>query len=243
MSETWDSALAVTPQRLREQVAAFLRRGFEPLPLSDAVRRRRGRTLAVTFDDAFRSVPELALPVLAELGAPATVFVPTAGVGEGALRSWPEIQEWRGTRWERELTGAGWDDLARLAEAGWEIGSHTRTHPHLVSLDDESLRDELLRSREECAAGAGVPCRSLAYPFGEADPRVAEMARDAGYEVAATLADRIPAPIEGRPDPMLLPRLGVHQHDAPARLRLKSTAFLRSRRTWNAAQRLRSVLA
>ncbi len=233
----------MTPERLHEQVRAFLRRGFEPLTLADAARRRRGRRLAVTFDDAFKSVPELALPVLAELDVPATVFVPTANMDDGAMRNWPEVERWRGTRWERELAGAGWSEVRRLAEAGWEIGSHTRTHPHLVALDDDSLRHELFRSREECAAGSGAPCRAVAYPFGEADARVARMASSVGYEIGAALADRIPAPTDGHPNPMRLPRLGIHQQDGPARLRLKSEVFLRGRTAWNAAQRLRSVHA
>ena len=30
-----------------------------------------------------------------------------------------------------------WDQLGGLAEAGWEIGSHTRTHPHLTQVGDD----------------------------------------------------------------------------------------------------------
>ena len=180
--------------------------------------------------------------MLSELGVPGTVFVPTADMAEGSLRVWPGIGEWVGTRWEPELTGASWAELARLIDAGWEIGSHTRTHPHLTSLDDESLRRELRGSREDCVAATNLPCNSLAYPFGEADSRVAAAAREAGYAAAATLADHIPAPTHGRPDPLLLPRLGVHQPDDSARLRLKSEIFLRGRWAWNAAQSLRRAV-
>jgi peptidoglycan/xylan/chitin deacetylase (PgdA/CDA1 family) len=232
----------VTPERLREQVGSFLRRGFEPLTFSEGVRAGKGKALVVSFDDAYRSVPELALPVLSELGVPATVFVPTGDMGEGALRVWPGVEEWVGTSWEAELTGASWAELERLSAAGWEIGSHTRTHPHLTSLDDESLRRELQGSREDCVAATGLPCDALAYPFGEADARVAAAAREAGYGSATTLADRIPAPLGGRPDPMLWPRLGVHQPDSAARLRLKSEMFLHARRVWNGAQSLRGAI-
>lgn len=231
----------MTPDRLREQVGGFLRRGFKPLTLSEAVRSSGRKTLAVTFDDAYRSVPELALPVLSELGVPGTVFVPTGEMSEGALRVWPGIEEWVGSPWERELTGAGWAELKQLTDAGWEIGSHTRTHPHLTEIDDESLRRELVGSREDCTAATGLPCRSLAYPFGEADARVAAAAREAGYETAVTLADRIPTSGNSHPDPMLWPRLGVHQQDGSARLRLKSEMFVRSPRIWNAAQSMRGV--
>jgi peptidoglycan/xylan/chitin deacetylase (PgdA/CDA1 family) len=184
----------------------------------------------------------LALPVLSELGVTATVFVPTGEMAEGSLRTWPGIDGWIGTRWERELTGAGWAELKRLTDAGWEIGSHTRTHPHLNSLDDESLRRELQGSREDCVAATGLPCRSLAYPYGEADSRVAAAATEVGYEAAATLAERIPAPANGRRDRMLLPRLDIHQQDGWARLRLKSELFLHGRPIWNAAQSLRRVI-
>lgn len=230
----------MTPERLREQVGSFLRQGFQPLTLSEGVRDPRRKAIAVTFDDAYRSVPQLALPVLSELGVVGTVFVPTADVGEGRRRSWPGIEEWAGSRWEEELTGASWTELEPLITSGWEIGSHTRTHPHLTTLDDESLRGELQGSREDCARETGTPCISLAYPYGEADSRVAAAARAAGYEVAATLAERIPAPVKGIPDSMLWPRLGVHQQDGSARLRLKSETFLHGRWAWNAAQSLRS---
>jgi peptidoglycan/xylan/chitin deacetylase (PgdA/CDA1 family) len=182
------------------------------------------------------------LPVLEELGVAATVFVPTADMAAGSLRAWPGIDEWIGTRWERELTGASWAELERLTDAGWELGSHTRTHPHLTSLDDESLRRELQGSHEDCVAATGLPCRSLAYPYGEADSRVAATAREVGYEAAGTLAESIPEPANGQPDPMLVPRLGVHQQDGPARLRLKSELFLHGRRIWNGAQSLRRVI-
>jgi peptidoglycan/xylan/chitin deacetylase (PgdA/CDA1 family) len=231
----------VTPNRLREQVGGFLRQGFQPLGFSEALRSDQKKVLAVTFDDAYRSVPDLALPVLAELGVVGTVFVPTAEVEEGALRVWPGIEQWVGSRWEGELRGASWAELHRLSEAGWEIGSHTRTHPHLLDLDGDSLHAELEGSRQDLIAATGLKCTSLAYPYGEADLRVAAAARAAGYEAAATLADRIPAPTAARPDPMLLPRLGVHQQDGAARLRLKSEMFLRGRWAWNAAQSLRGA--
>ena len=54
--------------------------------------------LAVTFDDAYRSVGELAVPVLAELGVPATVFAPTAFVGDPEPRGWEGTDEWASTR-------------------------------------------------------------------------------------------------------------------------------------------------
>jgi peptidoglycan/xylan/chitin deacetylase (PgdA/CDA1 family) len=242
VSESWQSELSVTPDRLREQVQSFLRRGFEPLTFTEAVLSPRPRTLVVTFDDAYLSVPELALPVLAGLAVPATVFVPTGHAEGRSLREWPGIAHWLGTPWESELCGAGWEDLGPLVDAGWEIGSHTRTHPLLTELPDAALHDELVGSREDCAAAIGLPCRSIAYPFGEADARVAEAASRAGYEAGALLTDALPVGGSGGRDSMRRPRLGVYEKDRPLRLRLKSEAFLHSGRFWNMAQKVRGAL-
>ena len=39
----------------------------------------------------------------------------------------------------------------------------------------------------------GRACRSIAYPYGEVDVRVAALAREVGYETGACLADsRVP---------------------------------------------------
>ncbi|MEW6253821.1 MAG: polysaccharide deacetylase family protein [Planctomycetota bacterium] len=80
-----------------------------------------------------------------------------------------------------------WAQIAALARAGHEIGSHTRTHPILTQLDDAALRSELAGSRAELAARLGVPPRSVAYPNGDADERVTRAARAAGYTAGVTL--------------------------------------------------------
>lgn len=58
----------------------YLAENFELLSLSDAVDRLKEGSLdkpaaAITFDDGFRSVHDLAFPILRECGAPATVFL------------------------------------------------------------------------------------------------------------------------------------------------------------------------
>ena len=39
--------------------------------------------------------------------------------------------------------------------------------------------------------GIGQPCRSIAYPYGDVDERVIEAARAAGYELGASLPERL----------------------------------------------------
>ena len=178
VSDSWPADLAIRPMQLEGQLTALLEHGYRGVTFHQAVHAPpSSKVVAVTFDDAYRSVIELGLPVLSRLGLPGTVFVPTGFAGSAEPMSWPGIDAWLGGPHEAELTAMSWSELATLKAAGWEIGSHTRTHPRLVDLDDADLADELVRSRVECESRLGVPCRSLAYPYGSVDDRVVEGCR------------------------------------------------------------------
>jgi peptidoglycan/xylan/chitin deacetylase (PgdA/CDA1 family) len=58
-----------------------------------------------------------------------------------------------------------------------QLGSHTRSHRDLRTLTDDELRDELEGAAERIAEVARRP-DVLAYPYGFADGRVAEAARE-----------------------------------------------------------------
>jgi peptidoglycan/xylan/chitin deacetylase (PgdA/CDA1 family) len=217
VSPRWDADLSVTPDVLDRQLGYLLARGWRATTFTDAVRGRMpGRSLAVTFDDAFASVARLALPILARHGIPATVFAPTGFMDGGAQLAWSGTDHWRASPFADELAAMDWDGLRALADAGWEIGSHTCTHPRLTSLDDVALAGELTESRERCARELGRPCRSIAYPYGDVDARVAAAAAAAGYEAGAKLAADLRD--EG---PLRFPRIGIYHPDAWARFRLK----------------------
>lgn len=227
VSESWDSELAVTPEQLERQVTALLRRGYEPARFLDAVNAPVARrTLAITFDDAYRSVHELARPILRELDAPASVYAPSDWIGTGRPMRWPGIDGWLGTDHEQELVPMDWGELGELSEEGWEVGSHTRSHPHLTRLDDEQLAAELEGSRSACAAGLGRPCETIAYPYGDVDERVVAATAAAGYRAAGALPHAPHAP-----EPLRWPRVGIYRWDGPTRFRLKVSPLVRRARS------------
>ena len=234
VSDSWPAMLTVTPRRLEQQLGLLVGRGYHGATFTQAVTRPSDeRTLVVTFDDAYRSVIEHAFPILARLGLPGTVYAVTGGVGANGPMAWPGIDQWLGGPHENELTGVSWSNLKTLAGAGWEIGSHTRTHPHLTRLSDTELQAELTGSREDCEGHLGMACRSLAYPYGDVDARVVEATRAAGYEAACALP-------KGRlhgPDPLCWPRIGVYRKDASWRYRLKVSPLARRIRNVKRAER------
>ena len=223
VSESWDADLAVKPDQLEGQIRHLLERGYRGATFHEAVTMPSAeRTLAVTFDDGFRSVHDVAGPVLERLGVPATVFVPTDWVGAERPMVWPGIDHWMGTGFEHELVPMSWDEARGLQDRGWEIGSHTCSHPHLTECDDATLVAELTRSREVCAEELGRPCLTLAYPYGDLDSRVMAAAQDAGYAAAAALPSRFHAPL-----PLRWPRVGVYYGDSLPRFRRQASRGMR----------------
>jgi peptidoglycan/xylan/chitin deacetylase (PgdA/CDA1 family) len=223
VSPRWDATLSVTPDRMRDQLRALARRGYEGTTFRRAVTDPPAkRSVAVTFDDSYRSVLERARPILDELGWPGTVFVPTAYAGAGEPRGWDGTDHWLRTEHADELTPMSWAELGELAAAGWELGSHTRTHPHLPRCTDAELADELQGSRADFERELGAACETLAYPYGEHDGRVVAAAIEAGYVAAAGLS----AP-ERRPQRHAYPRVGVWFGTGPLRFRAKVSPTVR----------------
>jgi peptidoglycan/xylan/chitin deacetylase (PgdA/CDA1 family) len=223
-SPTWSASLSVTPDAFERQISSLVRHGWRSATFTDVARGTpAGKTFVVTFDDAFASVKTYALPVLRKLGIKGTVFAPTDYVSREAPLAWPGLQHWERGADADELTAMTWDDLGELAELGWEIGSHSKTHPLLTSLDDDALASELRESRDECAKRIGRPVTAIAYPYGDVDDRVQASTRNAGYDAAAALA--WPSPAANR---YSFPRIGVYHKDSGPRFRFKVARWARS---------------
>lgn len=223
VSHSWPADLSIAPARLEAQLTTLLGRGFRGTTMHDAIHRPpAARTLAVTFDDAYRSVIALAFPIMERLGVPGTVFVPTDHAGTERPMRWPGIDRWLGGPHEDELVAMSWDELRRLDAAGWEIGSHTCSHPWLTRCDDATLEHELRDSRARCTEELGRPCRSLAYPYGDHDDRVVAATRAAGYTAACT----VPALLRAT-DPLRQPRIGLYHDETDLSFRVKMSPVVR----------------
>ena len=223
VSSTWQTQLAVSETILRAQLEYLSARGFVGLRLSDAEQQRRDGSLprlslVVTFDDGYASTMRAA-PILASFGFPGTVFLVTDFVESGRPLSWPGIDEIHRSGDENELRPLTWAEAGELAAAGWEIGSHTMSHPLLTQVDDDPLWRELEGSRELIERRFGS-CTSLAYPYGVADERVAAAAEHAGYKVACMLT--FAHFVDER---FRRPRVGLASEDTRLRLAVQVSGF------------------
>jgi peptidoglycan/xylan/chitin deacetylase (PgdA/CDA1 family) len=239
ISETWPASTSVKPGDFEEQLRDFVRRGYRGATFSEALTAPpHERTLAVTFDDAHRSVFELAAPAMARLGIPGTVYVPTDYAGTDEPMGWDGYDEWLGGEHESELLCMDWEQLRALAADGWEIGSHTCSHPRLSRLDEAEIATELRDSRRICEERMGTPCTSIAYPYSDYDDRVVRAAGEAGYRFACTVP-------RGPESPLALqwPRVGVYYGEGARRIRTRArTRQLGPSASARAALRLRRAL-
>ncbi len=75
------------------------------------------------------------------------------------------------------------DQIKEMADAGWEIGSHSETHRDLVG-GTEDMRYEIVQSRQDLEDRLGVPILTFAYPFGQEDSAAGDYVHFAGYIAA-----------------------------------------------------------
>jgi peptidoglycan/xylan/chitin deacetylase (PgdA/CDA1 family) len=138
-------------------------------------------TVAVTFDDAFRTVRENALPALVAHRIAATIFVPTGYLG-------------RAPGWAMETcndqaeTVMSADELRALPADLISIGSHTVDHPRLSTLPPDAMDAQLQQSRAALEEALGRTIDTLAFPYGDHDDAVVERCRAAGYRQVYTVA-------------------------------------------------------
>jgi peptidoglycan/xylan/chitin deacetylase (PgdA/CDA1 family) len=130
------------------------------------------RTVAVTFDDGFRSVVENAVPELSDRGIPFTVFVPSGSLG--VRPTW--VLDPTHPSWEEQVVSAS--ELRALTQVPLAtIGSHSISHPNLLRLDPARSREELAASKAALEAVTGKAVDLFSFPHGAHDAALIDLAR------------------------------------------------------------------
>jgi peptidoglycan/xylan/chitin deacetylase (PgdA/CDA1 family) len=76
--------------------------------------------------------------------------------------------------------------VRELSDAGFEVGCHSMTHPYLDRLTEADLNREIADAKSRLEEMIGRPVHHFSCPGGRWSPRVAEIARRAGYHSVST---------------------------------------------------------
>ncbi len=150
------------------------------------------KPLVISFDDGYLSHTVTAKPILQAAGWPGVLNLEGKNIGKGGLTT---------------------NQVEGLIAAGWEIDSHTLSHPDLTTSDDASLKTELVDSRKLLQEKFKIPVNFFCYPAGKNDARVRAAVEAAGYKGATTVEPGVASKSD---NPYLLPRIRVNGTDSAA---------------------------
>lgn len=199
-------SMFVHPKSFARQMSLLKRLGYTGLSLREAMpyirEEKKGRVVAITFDDGAANNLEIASPILRQHGFTATNYIVANYIGAS-------------NSWDRHLGVAEMpcmdeDGIRRWLADGHEIGSHTLDHVALNHVSEEEGRRQIAESRHKLADMFGVAVSSIAFPYGEHSQIHRDFARDAGYAWALTIHKRKAAL---RDDPFGLPRRTIRRDD------------------------------
>jgi len=171
------ASTSVTMDQFERHLAYLVEHDFKVWPLQRIIEYlQKGKPLpekciALTIDDAYRSVYDRAFPLLKERGWPFTVFVPAEGVDRG---------------FESYMT---WEEMRTMLPFGATFANHSYTHGHLVRRkpgeSDADWRKRVERDIRRCQSllekELGSAPLFFAYPYGEYDTELERIVRSLGF--------------------------------------------------------------
>ena len=149
---------STSPSALAAQLEHLHKSGYQTRSLPQAVAQLKldsgnsAKSVVITFDDGYSDFREKAFPLLNQFGFGATVFLPTAYIGDGPLKF----------NGRNCLT---WSEVRELQRYGISFGSHTVTHPQLSRLNKNALETEIVDSKNIIEEKTGCGVDSFAYPY------------------------------------------------------------------------------
>ncbi|MBE6364466.1 MAG: polysaccharide deacetylase family protein [Lentisphaerae bacterium] len=154
------------------------------------------KTVVLTFDDCCKSHLYFVLPILQKYGFNATFFI-------------SRPQNWLSDYPEAYLSG---EEIARIHQAGFEIGNHSMNHHRMNELSDEVCRSEV-RELNEFLTSYGIPEPvSFAYPGGPYAANAAAILPEFGLRCARTTEHSV-WDLQ-KTDPMRVPSFSITEKSA-----------------------------
>lgn len=173
----------VTEKAFEEQMRFLKENGYRVITMDeffdflDFKTQVPKKSVVITIDDGWRSVYDIAFPILKKYGYPATLFIYTDFVFQGSR------------------TTLDWDLLKEMSRNGISVQSHTKSHRYLdrkVGRESfreyfEAVKKELVESSRLIKQRLNSDVKYLAYPYGETNHLVSALLMKLGYRGGLTV--------------------------------------------------------
>ncbi len=168
-----NSQFYVSPEKFDEQMNLLHHWGYTTITIDLMLKAiHEGadlppRPILITFDDGHLSVFNSAFPIMQKYGFTGIVYIVGTYMGADGFMSAEQIK--------------------KMAQSGWKVGSHSMRHKDLTHLDYEDQVYEIFESRKRLSEKIDVPVNSFAYPFGFSNDDIFTLVNSAGYTSAMGL--------------------------------------------------------
>lgn len=157
----------ITSAMFDAQMKYLVDHGYHSITFADLVENQLNgkpipdNAIVLTFDDGWKSQYDFALPILEKYKLTGTFFIITGSTGAKSYMTT--------------------DELKTLVAKGFEVASHTVSHPKLPTLDDTKMTTEIISSKKTLEDKLGVTVKTLAYPYYAHNQHVMDVVQQAGY--------------------------------------------------------------
>jgi peptidoglycan/xylan/chitin deacetylase (PgdA/CDA1 family) len=170
----------IKPKDFEKQMNWFYENNWKSFTISEIVKLDNipEKSFVITFDDGFEDTYTNAFPILKKYGFKATIYL----VPNQKINYWEE----KNTSVLSNLLNN--EQILQMQNSGLiEFGSHTLSHVNLSTINNEQLRIELEKSKEEVEKIIKKECEAFAYPYGKFDEKIVKIVKEVGYKNATVV--------------------------------------------------------
>ncbi len=137
--------------------------------------------VTLCFDDAYEEVYTIGFPILTGYGIRGTLGIITNEIG-GSFEGYPIMNL---------------NQMTEMYNSGWEIASHSVTHPSLTDLNDGAVTNELANSKNTLES-FGFDVNAFIVPFGAYDDRISGLVSQYYYSCRPSIWGTNSIPVADR---------------------------------------------
>ena len=197
-SNITEKNLSVSPAIFKDEIKYLSQSGYSGAVLDELFDEYPQKRIVITFDDGYKDIIENALPVLKEYGFRGVVFVIVDNIGKSGYMNI--------------------GDLNILINNGWEIGSHSLTHPSLKKLSEDESKKQITESKKILENIMQTKINYFCFPAGKYNEDTIEILKSTGYVGAVTIE---PGKENLKPNIFELKRIRIEANDTLSSFKAK----------------------